>query len=70
MTYGEDESYLDEELEEREEQDEEPEEEDRSDGLNMDSKWEDTCPTALPKCRMNRLWGRHSRATVSPLNIC
>ena len=42
MTYGEDESYLDEELEEREEQDEEPEEEERSDGLNMDSKWEDT----------------------------
>ena len=47
MTYGEDEEYLeDEELlsaEEREEQEEA--EEEHSDGLNLDSKWEDTLST-------------------------
>ena len=43
MTYGEDEDYLDEELEDREEQDEEAanEDDETGDGLNMDSKWED-----------------------------
>ena len=45
MTYGEDEEYLDDEdlLEEEEcDEQEEDAEEERSDGLNMDSKWEDT----------------------------
>ena len=43
MTYGEDEDYLDEEMEDREEQDEEAanEDDETGDGLNMDSKWED-----------------------------
>ena len=50
MTYGEDEEYLDDEDllesdEEDEQEDSEDEREERGDGLNMDSKWEDTLST-------------------------
>ena len=42
MTYGEDEDYLDDEDLLEEEREERQDSDERGDGLNMDSKWEDT----------------------------